>query len=119
MKSYVLKAWELVYEGEEVYSWNLVHYHNKIMISCTSLSHKITLLAFHPDGDVFFFSRSNNDNNVEEDVEFFQYLMVSKNHNQIETLLHLPRRVLGRRTNVASLLHPWCPTRIPNGNTTS
>uniref|UniRef100_A0A803QF11 F-box protein n=1 Tax=Cannabis sativa TaxID=3483 RepID=A0A803QF11_CANSA len=115
---YVFKVWELVdpednnyMDIEDMWSWNLVHNHDEMMIrfGCMSLL-RFTILALHPDDkDVFFFSRSNN--NARDDVEIYQCQILGQNRNQIELIYHLLPKYRNH-LRVVPLLHPWWPTRI-------
>ncbi|KAF4378034.1 hypothetical protein G4B88_004641 [Cannabis sativa] len=111
---YEFMAWELV-DKDEVRSWNLVHYHDEMMMGfqCGSVnSLPFTMIAFHSDdGNVFFFQRFN-DNLTSNNIEIFQCRILGKNRIHIEFLCRLPP-TSPMNTRVVSLIHPAWPTQIP------
>ncbi|KAM6540812.1 hypothetical protein CsatB_005259 [Cannabis sativa] len=112
---FVFKAWELIDGGDndddETYSWNLVHNHYHMTMRFDCPMSFFCLVALHPDdGDVFFFSRSNN--RIKDNIEIFQCRILGQNYNHIEILCRLPSKVCATNLRVIPLLHPWWPSQI-------
>ncbi|GMN59889.1 hypothetical protein TIFTF001_028990 [Ficus carica] len=107
--TYVLKAWELLYDDDYNHnnnaSWDLVH---DVLIKRSDESVKLALVALHPeDGDTFFLTRIISREIRHEGYDLFQYKIGSSDDVEL---------VCRCRNGFCAfpLVHPWWPTTIPS-----